>query len=60
MIEEKVESAQYVIDMVTEENISISAVIDGKTWQVPLDPNNTHYIAITKWVAEGNTIKDAD
>jgi len=60
MIEQKVESAQYVVDMVTEENSSISAVIDGKTWQVPLDPDNSHYDAITKWVAEGNTIADAD
>jgi len=27
---------------------------------VPLDPANTDYIAIQKWVAEGNTIDDAD
>jgi len=27
---------------------------------VPLDPANRHYIAIQKWVAEGNTIEDAD
>ena len=27
---------------------------------VPLDPANRHYIAIQKWVAEGNKIEDAD
>ena len=27
---------------------------------VPLDPANTDYQAILEWVAEGNTIEDAD
>ena len=27
---------------------------------VPLDPANTDYQAIQKWVAEGNTIEEAD
>jgi len=27
---------------------------------VPLDPANTDYQAIQEWVAEGNTIADAD
>ena len=27
---------------------------------VPLDPANTDYIAIQEWVAEGNTIAEAD
>ena len=27
---------------------------------VPLDPANTDYQAIQEWVAEGNTIEDAD
>jgi len=27
---------------------------------VPLDPNNRHYQAIQEWVAEGNTIEEAD
>ena len=27
---------------------------------VPLDPANRHYIAIQEWVADGNTIEDAE
>ena len=27
---------------------------------VPLDPANRHYQAILEWVAEGNTIAEAD
>ena len=33
---------------------------DGKIVNVPLDPANTHYQAIQEWVAEGNTIEEAD
>ena len=42
------------------ENQSIRAVIDGKSIVVPLDPANRHYAAILEWVAEGNTIQEAD
>jgi hypothetical protein len=31
---------------------------DGKISFVPLDPANTDYIAIQKWIAEGNTVID--
>ena len=27
---------------------------------IPLDPANRHYQAIQEWVADGNTIEDAD
>jgi hypothetical protein len=39
---------------------TIKAKIDSKELIVPLDPANTHYQAILEWVAEGNTIEDAD
>ena len=42
------------------ENTSIQATIDGRVVSVPLDPDNRHYQAIQEWVAEGNTIEDAD
>jgi len=35
-------------------------VENGKTSHVPLDTNNTDYQAIQAWVAEGNTIEEAD
>ena len=41
-------------------NSSIKATIDGQNMFVPLDPANRHYQAIQEWVAEGNTIAEAD
>ena len=41
-------------------NCSIKATIDGQTISVPLDPDNRHYQAIQEWVAEGNTIQEAE
>ena len=52
-------NAQYKSDD-DGNNISISAVIEGKTVGVPLDTANRHYQAILEWVADGNTIADAD
>ena len=38
----------------------IRATIDSIEMTVPQDPDNRHYQAIQKWVAEGNKIEDAD
>ena len=43
-----------------DENKSLIVVSDSQTLFVPLDPDNRHYQAIQEWVAEGNTIEDAD
>ncbi len=43
-----------------EDTNVVKATIDGVELQVPKDPSNRHYEAIIKWVAEGNTIKEAD
>ena len=53
-------SAQYFVDPVTNENAGIKATIEGIPVSVPLDPTNTDYAAILEWVAEGNTIQEAD
>ena len=53
-------SAQYTRNINDTANENIKAVIDGKTMYVPLDPANRHYQAIQEWVAEGNTIQEAD
>jgi len=56
-----VTSAQYVVSIFDSAvNDHIEAVIDGETLQVPINPNNRHYQAILDWVADGNTIQDAD
>lgn len=38
----------------------VKATIDGVEMQIPKDPLNRHYAAIQEWVAEGNTIAEAD
>ena len=53
-------SARYIRTSESTENDSISVIIDGKSMSVPINPNNRHYQAIQEWVAEGNTIEDAD
>mgnify|MGYP007029087388 FL=1 len=54
-------SAQYMADIRTGENSCINVVLDDDTlMSVPLDPANSHYAAILEWVAEGNTIQEAD
>ena len=53
-----ISNAKYVA--INDENDSITATIDGKVMFVPLDPANRHYQEIQKWVAEGNTIEEAD
>ena len=38
----------------------VKATIDGVELQVPKDAGNRHWQAIQEWVAEGNTIAEAD
>ena len=54
-----VTSAQHQKSEDTDTNV-VKATIDGVELQVPKDPANRHYAAILEWVAEGNTIEEAD
>ena len=56
----KIKSAKYYKDVLTDTNTSIEATINGKTYIVPIDTDNTHYQAIQEWVKAGNTIEEAD
>ena len=47
--------ARYCKDT-NNNNISVTATIDGENLAVPMDPANRHYEAILEWVAENNTI----
>ena len=59
MNEMTVTSAQYVQGPEgTNENVK--ATIDGVEMYVSMDNDNRHYQAILDWVADGNTIQDAD
>ena len=55
-------SAQYAKSIEDKDvNSSITAIINGRTMSVPLDPANRHYAEILRQVKEGTlTIKDAD
>ena len=64
----KIESAKYLRSKVVDENVSTStdnigiiAIIDGKSWTVPLDPANTDYAEIMRQVDAGElTIEEAE
>ena len=57
----KIENAEYFIDPLTKEKISIMATIDGVKCGVPMDTANRHYVEILKQVEAGTlTIKDAE
>lgn len=58
-----IQTAKYnkaPIDNPNNENTSILITIDNDKLYVPLNPDNRHYQAILEWVAEGNTIAEAD
>ena len=52
--------AQYAKHPDIEGNASVTATIDGEELSIPLNTDNRHYAAILEWVAEGNTIQEAD
>jgi hypothetical protein len=55
-----IKSARYEKD-IQENNSSITAIINGEEYSVPLDPDNRHYQEIQEWVKiDGNTIAEAD
>jgi len=54
-----IESAQY--NAIAGDNTNITAVIDGVTMSVPLDPANRHYAEILRQVEAGTlVIQEAD
>ena len=60
MNEMNIESAKYAVD-IEGNNSSITAVIDGVTMSVPLDPQNRHFSEIMRQVEAGTlVIQDAE
>ena len=54
-------TVKYITLKGGSEKISIYFKTDsGESGFAPLDPANRHYAAILEWVAEGNTIAEAD
>ena len=56
----KIENAKYHKDLISGKNGSINCIINGQHCSVPMNEENSDYQAILKWVAEGNTIEEAD
>ena len=53
-------AAQYCVDRMSNENVSVQATIDGQALSVPMDEANRHYAEILKQVAAGTlTIQEA-
>ena len=55
-----VTAAQYQTGMIGSGNVSIKATIGGQVCYVHINTDNTDYHAILAWVADGNTIVEAD
>jgi hypothetical protein len=56
-------SVKYIKDPFTEENNSVEIIFkEGSNEKTiaPCNPANRHYAAILEWVADGNTIEEAD
>jgi len=53
-------SAKYYTNPLSGNTDSVLATIDGVVWLVPMESDNSEYAAILDWVADGNTIADAD
>jgi len=53
-------SAQYKVDLDGITKVSIKLTMGKQILTVPINSANRHYQAIQEWVAEGNTIADAD
>jgi hypothetical protein len=57
-----IQSVKKDKDLITNNfnNVYKVTYVDGSIWSVPLDEANTDYQNILQWVADGNTIQEAD
>tara|TARA_R110000803_G_scaffold190193_1_gene252713 strand:+ start:429 stop:602 length:174 start_codon:yes stop_codon:yes gene_type:complete len=52
--------AKYMKNGPDNNNTSVEMTKDGNVYYVPLSTTNTDYQNILKWVADGNTIEEAE
>tara|TARA_R100000329_G_C7499400_1_gene175825 strand:+ start:421 stop:603 length:183 start_codon:yes stop_codon:yes gene_type:complete len=60
MIDGNITKCKYNKNGPDNVNSSIQLTMDGQEYTVPIDVDNRHYQMIQEWVAEGNTIEEAD
>ena len=51
---------KQLVDLLTGSKKILEVTIDDKIYYVPKVDGNAEYQEILKWVAEGNTIEEAD
>ena len=57
----QITKAQYCKDEDGKKLSVVKATIDGEEMFIPINAeDNRHWVAIQAWVAEGNTIAEAD
>tara|TARA_R100001594_G_scaffold122548_1_gene158706 strand:- start:3 stop:197 length:195 start_codon:yes stop_codon:yes gene_type:complete len=59
---EQIKTVKWVKDLIDTSKNQYMILTDNndKKFSVPLDEGNTDYQTIQEWVAEGNTIEEAD
>jgi hypothetical protein len=59
---EQIKTVKWVKDLIDTSKNSFMILTDknDKKFSVPLDEDNTDYQEIQEWVADGNTIEEAD
>ncbi len=58
-----IKTAKYYKDSIMNQNVSINVTVkdnDNIKYCVPMDPENRDYQHILEWIAEGNTVEEAD
>ena len=58
---DNIKSAKYIKDITGDNNSTVKVTLQDDTinW-VPMTNDNSDYLVVQEWVADGNTIADAD
>ena len=56
----EIKNTEYEKDVISGTNSAINCQIGDRFCSVPINEENTNYKAILEWVADGNTIEEAD
>ena len=56
----EIKNAKYEKDVISGKNSAINCQIGDRFCSVPINEENTDYQNILEWVADGNTIQEAD
>ena len=56
-----IKSVKYDKPTMGDTSTVVTLIYDsGEKWSVPMSASNRHYQEVLKWVADGNTIEEAD